>query len=378
MDSNEIDVFKQSLVDGMESLCERLADFLSQRSIFTVPELTQHLNCTPPVARATLHKLKEKGEIQISYLRRRDGSKIYYKTPTNDFDRTGFFIRHSPELRFYFNDIPFPYSVTERAVLMRSLGVVEDGSIVECVLTKLSDGEWHTTFDLAQTVDRPTLNMPVTLRKVTPTLPLFGLKIAMRPSEAPRHYSGRAQNEYQLKKIALFSPVEDYFISFHERLLAVAKSILHDNEKAQELVAKVREKFLRKSKEGFFDKIDVRLAYVAQSVRNAALNAIRYEKRFTDYDPNLDLGSEASDDQTPDSVMELSEAREVLLSALSELPEEIQRILLMRYFEGLDVNRIAEIMNINPITVGTKIFRAQVQLKTIFSEKGYDDLSAFF
>ncbi len=65
---------------------------------------------------------------------------------------------------------------------------------------------------------------------------------------------------------------------------------------------------------------------------------------------------------------QLSEAQHVLLDALEQLGEEQKRVIILRDIEGLSYEEIAEITNIAPGTVKSRINRARQNLKKLLEK----------
>ncbi|WP_118962064.1 sigma-70 family RNA polymerase sigma factor, partial [Bacillus cereus] len=55
-------------------------------------------------------------------------------------------------------------------------------------------------------------------------------------------------------------------------------------------------------------------------------------------------------------------------SALNQLPMQYKTIILLRYFEDLKIEEIAEIVEENVNTVKTRLYRALKLLRTILTE----------
>jgi RNA polymerase sigma-70 factor, ECF subfamily len=69
--------------------------------------------------------------------------------------------------------------------------------------------------------------------------------------------------------------------------------------------------------------------------------------------------------------------RAALARALEELPTEDRLLLSLRTGEGLSYDRIAELVGMNPRTVGTRLFRARARLHRLvmqYLEEGSDAL----
>ena len=91
-------------------------------------------------------------------------------------------------------------------------------------------------------------------------------------------------------------------------------------------------------------------AWVCRIAKNCALNMI---KRFQEYLPietlqNLNLSAENDD---PATLYVLSEEKEQIHESIGRLPEKVQAIIQLHYFEGLSIVEIADRMRISEGTV---------------------------
>lgn len=72
----------------------------------------------------------------------------------------------------------------------------------------------------------------------------------------------------------------------------------------------------------------------------------------------------------PEEELRSREAVEQLRGALAELPEEQRTILVLREFDGLDYDAIAEVLEIPVGTVRSRLHRARHQLKEVLESRG--------
>ncbi len=75
--------------------------------------------------------------------------------------------------------------------------------------------------------------------------------------------------------------------------------------------------------------------------------------------PGLGLGRA----QLPDSLAGMQQQMLVLQKAMEKLPDRQRATLVMRYFEGIPVAEIAEVLEIGPGTVKTHLVRALKQVR---------------
>ena len=73
---------------------------------------------------------------------------------------------------------------------------------------------------------------------------------------------------------------------------------------------------------------------------------------------------------SPDDVYEKKEMLEALRKGLSELDEEFRSVLVLREVNGLSYDEIGKVLNLDPGTVKSRIFRARKKLCTILTRDG--------
>ncbi|MFU1794353.1 RNA polymerase sigma factor [Paenibacillus azoreducens] len=94
---------------------------------------------------------------------------------------------------------------------------------------------------------------------------------------------------------------------------------------------------------------------------NTSIDFLRKHKRiqFVD-DKTLELHSPAGEDAYPDMDLE---------KALEELPHAFRTVIVLRYFEDLKIDEIAEVMNENVNTVKTRLYQGLRKLRIKMSDE---------
>ncbi len=141
----------------------------------------------------------------------------------------------------------------------------------------------------------------------------------------------------------------------------LAKWLLRDEHDAQDVV---QEAFLRafRSFSGFHGS-DGR-AWLLRIVRNTSYTLLK-KNRATDLTTPFDEEIHASGHESvsPATILEQSEDVELIRGAMEELPAEFREILALRHQEGLSYKEIADIAQIPPGTVMSRLARARARLK---------------
>ena len=141
----------------------------------------------------------------------------------------------------------------------------------------------------------------------------------------------------------------------------LAKWLLRNEQDAQDVV---QEAFLRAFKSfGGFHGSNGR-AWLLTIVRNTSYTLLK-KNRVADLTTPFDEEIHASGQESVNAatILERSEDAELIREAMNELPAEFREILTLRHQEDLSYNEIADIAQIAPGTVMSRIARARAKLK---------------
>src|SRR4026209_2584000 len=138
----------------------------------------------------------------------------------------------------------------------------------------------------------------------------------------------------------------------------LARWLLRNEQDAQDVV---QEAFLRafKSFSGFHGSNG--RAWLLTIVRNSSYTLLK-NNRVADLTTPFDEEIHASDDKSVSAatILERSEHAELIREAMDELPAEFREILTLRHEEDLSYKEIADIAQIPPGTVMSRLARARV------------------
>jgi len=141
----------------------------------------------------------------------------------------------------------------------------------------------------------------------------------------------------------------------------LAKWLLRNEEDACDVV---QEAYLRafKSFSGFRGSNG--RAWLLTIVRNTSYTLLK-KNRGADLTTTFDEEIHASGDESlsPATILEHSEDAELIRQAMDELPVEFREILTLRHQEDLSYKQIADIAQIPPGTVMSRLARARAKLK---------------
>jgi RNA polymerase sigma-70 factor, ECF subfamily len=141
----------------------------------------------------------------------------------------------------------------------------------------------------------------------------------------------------------------------------LAKWLLRNEQDAQDVV---QEAFLRAFKSfGGFHGSNGR-AWLLTIVRNTSYTSLK-KSRVADLTTPFDEEIHASGDESVSAatILERSEDTELIREAMDELPAEFREILTLRHQEDLSYKEIADIAQIAPGTVMSRLARARAKLK---------------
>jgi len=141
----------------------------------------------------------------------------------------------------------------------------------------------------------------------------------------------------------------------------LAKWLLRNEEDACDVV---QEAYLRafKSFSGFHGSNG--RAWLLTIVRNTSYTLLK-KNRAVDFTTPFDeeIHAAAHESASPATILEHSEDAELIKEAMDKLPAAFREILVLRHQEGLSYKEIADIAQISPGTVMSRLARARAKLK---------------
>jgi len=141
----------------------------------------------------------------------------------------------------------------------------------------------------------------------------------------------------------------------------LARWLLRNEQDAQDVV---QEAFLRAFKSfGVFHGSNGR-AWLLTIVRNTSYTLLK-KNRVADLTTTFDeeIHTAGHESVSPATILEHSENAELIKEAMDELPAEFREILALRHQEGLSYKEIADIAQIPPGTVMSRLARARAKLR---------------
>jgi len=163
-----------------------------------------------------------------------------------------------------------------------------------------------------------------------------------------------------------YKSYELLFKSYYSSLCRYAKSFVHEDATAEDLVMELFIK-IWESKEQFVINNSLN-AYLFRSVHNRCLNYLtRARRRFNDLDDETveKLNALIPADTLNGSSLEYNaiELLKEIENAMAKLPEECKRIFILSRVDELSHKQIAEKLNLSENTVKTQIYRALIKMR---------------
>jgi RNA polymerase sigma-70 factor, ECF subfamily len=166
------------------------------------------------------------------------------------------------------------------------------------------------------------------------------------------------QDATQKQELASF---EETMLPHMDAAHNLARWLLRNEQDAQDVV---QEAYLRafKSFAGFHGSNG--RAWLLTIVRNTSYTLLK-KNRAVDLTTTFDEEIHASghDSVSPATILERSENADLVREAMNTLPVDFREILVLRHLEGLSYNEIADIAQIPPGTVMSRLARARGKLK---------------
>ncbi|WP_377189641.1 RNA polymerase sigma factor [Ruegeria meonggei] len=174
--------------------------------------------------------------------------------------------------------------------------------------------------------------------------------------------------------------VRELIRRLNPRLFRVARGIVDSDTEAEEALQEAY--LLAFSKlEGFREH-----ASFSTWITRIVINTARMQRRRARTAEEYDTVDESSSlitfpgqySELPDAMLGRAQLRDFLETAVSELPPNLRLPFLLREAEDMSILAIASELQINPITVKTRLFRARRRLRTTIEHRVRGGFEAIF
>ncbi|MDM5224774.1 RNA polymerase sigma factor [Cytobacillus sp. NJ13] len=157
--------------------------------------------------------------------------------------------------------------------------------------------------------------------------------------------------------------ITELYTSHYKRLYHICFSMTRDAYLAEDIVQETFIKAMKKA-ETIIDE-EKAGAWLSVIARRTALDVIRSERRKAAVPMEQDMLESlgVTTKQNVEQEVESGFAAKEITGAVKQLTDSYRDILLLKIDRGLKEREIAAMLNLNPSTVKTRIFRARKQLK---------------
>jgi RNA polymerase sigma-70 factor (ECF subfamily) len=155
----------------------------------------------------------------------------------------------------------------------------------------------------------------------------------------------------------------------NRKLYRIARGILRNDSEAEDVV---QETYVRAFTHLDSFRGDSRLStWLARIAMNEALGRLRRQRPSVDWTTLEPVASDARIIQfpvsatsvDPEKTMAQREMHHIVEQAVDELPEAFRIVFITRVIEGMNVEETAEILDLKPETVKTRLHRARAMLR---------------
>ncbi len=212
-------------------------------------------------------------------------------------------------------------------------------------------------------------------------LPIVGHLRALRSSSPPREHEARLVARAAAGDEAAFEAI---MRSHNQLLFRTARSILKSDQEAEDAV---QDAFLRAwlALDTFRaeSKLSTWLVRIVTNealgrLRRAKLHTVPLEEAMTSADPKTQLALAESPSSGPEQSAMRAQVRELLEAQIDDLPAAFRTVFMLSEVEGLSAREIADVLEISPATVRTRVFRARKLLRGALVDKFEADLGSVF
>ena len=198
------------------------------------------------------------------------------------------------------------------------------------------------------------------------------LKLFKFTRQAKEHKKS-SPSDYDVIEEILAGDIDRYAVimrRYNQRLFRIARSILLDEQRAMDAVQNAHIKAYQ-NLPGFHGERGFS-TWISVIARNEALMIRRkyHAEKFEQLDSHsqqagnvISADARPSAPAKPEELMENNQLRRLLNSHIDNLPEKFRTVFIMRCVEELSVKETAAILELNPATVKTRVFRAKSLLQ---------------
>jgi RNA polymerase sigma-70 factor (ECF subfamily) len=161
---------------------------------------------------------------------------------------------------------------------------------------------------------------------------------------------------------------------YDRRLLSIAQHVTHNREDAQDAVQEAFLKAFRKLTQ--FQENSQFSTWLIRITVNESLMKLR--KQRSTREVSIDEDSQSDEDMgpfeladwapSPEELYREAELRNILRNTLQELQPGLRVVFVLRDIEGLSNEQTAEVLELTPVAVKARLWRARLQLRERLSK----------
>jgi len=153
---------------------------------------------------------------------------------------------------------------------------------------------------------------------------------------------------------------------YDRRLLSIAQNVTHNWEDAQDAVQEAFLKVFRRLAQ--FQEKSQFSTWLIRITVNESLMKLRKQRSNREVSIDEDFQNDVAPfdvvdwDPNPEELYRKSELRDILRRTLQELQPGLSVVFVLRDIEGLSTNETAEVLELTPVAVKARLWRARLQL----------------
>lgn len=174
--------------------------------------------------------------------------------------------------------------------------------------------------------------------------------------------------------------VEQIFHRYYKFMMAKAMGILHNHHDAEDAVMETFRHISENVKTFMGLSRDETAALISIYTRNVAINFYKHKKKQRElFDMSGDTEAyQACGDSTqgdPQALIITAETVDLVRAAVNRLDDKYREVIILKYFYHMKNVEIAGVLQLEPNTVNSHVFRARKLLKEIMGEEGYERIT---
>ena len=165
-------------------------------------------------------------------------------------------------------------------------------------------------------------------------------------------------------------------LQYQDRLVFSVYKFLKDYELAQDIAQEAFVKAFKNIEKFRGDSSFYTWIYriAINTAKNFLSSKSRKSEIYDDEIMELKLSESAVTSENPENILEAEELRSMMMDAIQSLPDDIRTTLILREFDGLSYEEIAEVQNCPIGTVRSRIHKGREILDKTFSKYNMSNL----